>query len=233
MSIFLGIDTSSTDLSIGLYRDGKPFASISRYIGNSHAEHITHTLQTLLSTSGIDPEALDGVALAIGPGSFTGLRIGCAFVKGFCFGNVSPVLPVSSLHILAHAAGTHNGSVLAAIDARNGKLFRARFTIENSFVTRIADDELISSDLFYSELSDRDIIVTDTVGYRKSTIFNHLEKHATVIPVEQHPLQRGLICAAIASSTPSDNTSWSSAINIEPNYLRRSTPEERQGKKPT
>jgi tRNA threonylcarbamoyladenosine biosynthesis protein TsaB len=231
MSVFLGIDTSSTDLSMGFFSDGKPLATSTRYGGNAHAEHITGILQSILTTNGICPDDIDGLGLATGPGSFTGLRIGCAFIKGFCFGNDIPVLPVSSLLVLAHAACTHNGTVIAAIDARNDKLFQAKFAVNAGVVRRITDDTLVSSDRFYGSLSTDDIIVTDTMGYRKSTVFDRLEKHVSVINIEKYPLQRGLICSAVAANTPSTETGWSTALEVLPNYLRRSTPEERLRKK--
>lgn len=231
MSFFLGIDTSSTDLSIGLYSDGKPFAASTRYGGNAHAEHITGILQTIFTTNGIHSADVSGVGLAIGPGSFTGLRIGCAFIKGFCFGTDIPVFPLSSLLILAHAAQGRSGKVIVALDARNDKLFCATFVVTGETVQRITDDTLVSSDQFYTSLSDDDIIITDTMGYRKSSVFNRLKEHSSVIHIEKHPQQRGLICAAVAATTPSTDAGWSNALDVLPNYLRRSTPEERLRKK--
>lgn len=233
MNCIIGIDTSSTALGIGIYRNSLPVASCSRYIGNSHAEHITPFFRLLLEVNGISTAAIDGIAAAVGPGSFTGLRIGISFIKGFCTGTDIPVLPLSSLFILAHAAIYHTGRIVAAIDARNNDVFCATFNASNCIISPHTHDSVCSSEEFYNLLEKDDIIVTDTIGYRKSNVFSPLDGHYTILHAENHPLQRGLLCAAAGSSEPVTSSVWLPAIEIEPNYLRRSAPEERRCRKGT
>jgi tRNA threonylcarbamoyladenosine biosynthesis protein TsaB len=228
MSIILGIDTSSTDLSIGLYRDAAPIASYSRYIGNSHAEHIAPALRMMLGGNGIEPDTVDRIAVAVGPGSFTGLRIGIAFVKGFCVAHPIRVLPVSSLLILAHAAGYHHGRIVAAIDARNGDVFWAAFSRNGSALQRLTEDIVSPGEPFSAALTPEDIVVTDTIGYKKSTVFSALPVNCVTVPVEFNFLQRGLLCAAHAAAEINNPSVWCKPVDIHPNYLRRSAPEERQ-----
>jgi tRNA threonylcarbamoyladenosine biosynthesis protein TsaB len=227
MSTILGIDSSSTDLSIGVYRDGAPVASFTRYIGNSHAEHIAPAVSMLLGSGSLQPEAVERIAVATGPGSFTGLRIGIAFVKGICTAHPIPVLPVSSLQILASAALRHNGRIVAAIDARNNDVFWASFSRQENRLARRTDDTIASAEQFTAALSAGDIVVTDTVGYKKSTVFTSLPAFCTSLPVEHHPLQRGLLCAASGVDALSTPELWVHHGDIHPNYLRRSAPEER------
>ena len=227
MSYTLGIDTSSTDLGIGLYHDDLPIASYSRYPGNSHAEHITPVITMMLSVNGVPPDAIDGIAVAAGPGSFTGLRIGIAFVKGFCIGTSIRVLSLSSLQILAHAGIHHAGRIISAIDARNDHLFWAAFTASGNRINRLTDDTLHPLERFITQLSSDDLIITDTMGFKKSTVFSSLPSHCSVIAIERHPIQRGLICAGTGASLVKQDKRWIEATELTPNYLRRSTPEER------
>ncbi len=227
MSTILGIDTSSTDLSLGIYRDGAPVASFTRYIGNSHAEHIAPAVSMLLGSGNLQPEAIERIAIATGPGSFTGLRIGIAFIKGLCTAHPVPVLPVSSLQILAHAALRHNGRIIAAIDARNNDVFWASFSRRQNRLVRRTDDTITSAEQFTAALSKGDIVVTDTVGYKKSTVFSSLPEFCTPLPIERHPLQRGLLCAAGGVDALETADLWNHHGDIHPNYLRRSAPEER------
>jgi len=232
MSIIVGIDTSSTDLGIGIYRDGMPLASYSRYIGNSHAEHLTPLLATLLQTNGIPPHTVRQIAIAEGPGSFTGLRIGIAFVKGFAAGVNARVLPVSSLEILAYAARTVPGSVISAIDARNGDIFSAGFRSDGYRLHRNTPDTVVTRKQFLSGLSDDDIIVTDTLGYARSCAFTSLPEGCRHLPVSVNPLQRGLICASTGVIASGNEQLWLHHTELQPKYLRRSTPElrrEREG----
>lgn len=231
MSCILGIDTSSTDLGIGIYRDGFPVASYSRFIGNSHAEHISPLLSTLLSANEIEPRSLHHIVIAQGPGSFTGLRIGIAFVKGLAAGTGGRILPASSLEILAHAAPPGSREVIAAIDARNDDVYTARFSVATEGITRCTDDSMMSREAWYATLTSDSIIVTDTLGYSRSTIFTTLPRGKMVLPVEKHPLQRGLLCAALGAKSIGDSAAWLVPADIKPNYLRRSTPELRLNRK--
>jgi tRNA threonylcarbamoyladenosine biosynthesis protein TsaB len=222
MSWVLGIDTSSVDMGIGLFKNGIPVASYSRYIINSHAEHISQTITSLLSLNSVSPSEIKRIAITAGPGSFTGLRIGIAFTKGFSFSNEALVCPVSSLHVLAHAARTHNGTVIAAIDARNGDVFRASFTCTDGTLSRLSEDSVCSVQEFTESIPPGSIVVSDAMGYKKSTAFIALPSYCIHIPIEQFPIQRGFICASIGASIPEQSGKWINEIDLHPNYLRSS-----------
>jgi tRNA threonylcarbamoyladenosine biosynthesis protein TsaB len=219
MSLTLGIDTSSIDLGIGLYRDNIPLSSYSRYVRNSHAEHLTQAVKMIMESNSINPEEISHIAISCGPGSFTGLRIGIAFVKGFCTGMDIPVYPVSSLEVLAHAALRKEGRVLAAIDARNDHVFWGEFFFTDWKISRVSQDRVGSINEFCELIDENSIIVTDKMGYQKSTVFSSLN---TSIPVEKCSLQRGLYCALLGSSQIDNKSVWLETTEILPNYLRES-----------
>lgn len=223
MSWILGIDTSSVDLGIGLYKDNQPVATYSRFIRNSHAEHIANVVDMLLNVNGVKSHDIGHVAVSTGPGSFTGLRIGIAFTKGFCFGRPALVLPVSSLEVLAYSASNHEGRIVTAIDARNDTVFYALFENKKGRIERISED--CSADVieFKNILCQNDIIITDTMGYVKSSVFNFLNDYTRVFPVENYPVQRGLVCAQLGSDNFTNQTVWKNELDIVPNYLRSSS----------
>ncbi len=224
MSWILGIDTSSVDLGIGLYNGNDAVASYSRFVRNSHAEHIAQVVSMMLSVNNVKPHDVKHIAVSVGPGSFTGLRIGLAFVKGFCFGRSVSILQVSSLEVLAYAAQTYNGRVLSAIDARNGDVFFGVFTCRQAIVSRTGEDTAVSLDTLKNNIQQDDIIVTDTMGYSKSTVFTSLPAGVTVLPVEQYHMQRGAVCAAIGARKLNDTSLWTNDTTIVlPNYLREFT----------
>lgn len=227
MSIVLGIDTSSTDLSVGLVRDGRPLASFCRFVGNSHAEQITAAIRAVFDAGAIAPREVERIAAAVGPGSFTGLRIGLAFVKGFCIGRAVPVLPVSSLEILARAVHPGNGRVTAVIDARNDFVYWASFDVADGVFNRRSDDIISPKKTFFDAIANGDHVVIDTLAWNKSTLLAELPSLCHVYPVEQYPLQRGLLCALAGAHTPGDDPCWRDAVDVQPNYIRRSMPEER------
>ena len=226
MNWILGIDTSSTDLGIGLYRDTEPVASYSRFLKNSHAEHIEQAVTLMLQSNKVPAAAVTHIVIAIGPGSFTGLRIGLAFVKGFCAnGSAARVLPVSSLQILVHGALTRSSATaIAAIDARRDEVFWARFSLDSTGIVRNTPDALCPSNIFMDSLGSGDTVITDTMGYTKSTVFNALAGRKDVLPVERFPVQRGLHCAGLGAAHLTDKAAWKDALEVLPEYLRSFTP---------
>lgn len=226
MSWILGIDTSSTDLGIGLYHDTEPVASYSRFLKNSHAEHIEQAVTLMLQSNRVPAAAVTHVAVATGPGSFTGLRIGLAFVKGFCAnGSATRVLPVSSLHVLVHGALPRpSTTAIAAIDARRDEVFWARFSLTGTGIVRKTPDALCPLPIFTDSLESGETVITDTMGYAKSTVFNALARRKDVLPVEQFPIQRGLHCAGLGAARLSDEAAWKDALEVLPEYLRSFTP---------
>ncbi len=224
MSWILGIDTSSVDLGAGLFKGDTAIASYSRFIRNSHAEHIAHTVDMLLRINKVDPSEINHLAVTIGPGSFTGLRIGLAFAKGFCFGKPDAlILPVSSLEVMAYAAQRSSARILTAIDARNSEVFLASFRFSQEKLIRLTDDSVCSIDDFRDLVKPDDIIITDTMGYARSTAFNFLKQHPACYPVEKFPVQRGFFCASCGSQTLDESNLWRKHHDILPQYLRLSS----------
>ncbi|MFP4163186.1 MAG: tRNA (adenosine(37)-N6)-threonylcarbamoyltransferase complex dimerization subunit type 1 TsaB [Chitinispirillaceae bacterium] len=228
MSFVLGIDTSSTDLGIGLYRNGDAQASVCRFVRNSHAEHITQAVKMVLDLSGISATQLTHVAISVGPGSFTGLRIGLGYVKGLCLFGEPRVLPVSSLHVLAHAVGAQTGRrIFTALDARQDLIHWASFESAGTTILRLSEDKLSTADELLDTVCPGDLLVTDTMGFSRSTVFSQFEGKVEIRPAEKTPLQRGLSCCAIADSNLDSETLWQNASDILPNYLRLSAAQEK------
>lgn len=222
MSWLLGIDTSSIDLGVGLFNDKKPVASFSRYVRNSHAEHITPVVKTILESNGVTPLDITHLAVTKGPGSFTGLRIGIAFAKGFCFASKKAICPVSSLEVLAYGALTHRGRIVTAIDARNDEVFWASFESNGNSIHRLTPDSVCSAEEFQKSVKKSDTVITDTMGYLRSSVFDFLSEHKNFFPVESFPLQRGYLCTLCASTLMGKNDAWVQGHQIMPEYLRLS-----------
>jgi|WetSurMetagenome_2_1015567.scaffolds.fasta_scaffold00956_3 tRNA threonylcarbamoyladenosine biosynthesis protein TsaB len=228
MNRVLGIDTSSVELGVGLAFGGRPVMSVSRYTGNSHAEHISQAVDYLLAANKIEPSEISHATIAVGPGSFTGLRIGIAFLKGFCFARECRVLPVSSLESMAAAWPARDAGLACAFDARNGEVFWARFEKRQGALLRLSEDVLSPLDEFKKTISAGDIVVTDTLGYAKSTAFDFLKELPTAFPVERFPVQRGLACATLGCLRCDDAAGWTTADRLEPRYLSEAQAEKKR-----
>jgi tRNA threonylcarbamoyladenosine biosynthesis protein TsaB len=219
MSNIIGIDTSSFELGIGLVKDNEPILGISRYMRNSHAEHISMSVDFLLTSCNISPSEITHVGIAVGPGSFTGLRIGISFIKGFCFSRSIKVLPVSSLESMAYSINIRERPIVTACDARSKEVFCARFEPCGNGLTRKSEDALVTIDRFMNMVSDTDTVVIDSLGYAKSTVFDFLDKRPNTYNLEHHQVQRGLTCAKIAMMSVSRPDAWIDSAELMPRYL--------------
>jgi tRNA threonylcarbamoyladenosine biosynthesis protein TsaB len=120
----LALDTSTEYLSIALRLDGETL-SRDLHAGQQHSELMLPLVQALLAEAGIPLRQLDCIAFGQGPGTFTGLRIGCGAAQGLAFGADLPVAPVSTL--LALAEGSREERVVACLDARMGEVYHAAY----------------------------------------------------------------------------------------------------------
>ncbi|HEU4709689.1 MAG TPA: tRNA (adenosine(37)-N6)-threonylcarbamoyltransferase complex dimerization subunit type 1 TsaB [Methylophilaceae bacterium] len=118
----LALDTSTEYLSLALMLDGR-LLTRDVHAGQTHSQLILPLIGEMLKEADIALRDLDGIAFGAGPGSFTGLRIGCGVAQGLAFGAHLPVAGVSTLLALAHGSGA--AKVIACLDARMGEVYHA------------------------------------------------------------------------------------------------------------
>ena len=119
----LAIESAGQEASAALLRGEELVAEIACPPGAGVAETLLPRVHELLSGAGLGLDAIAAYAVSVGPGSFTGLRIGIATVKGLAFGSACPVVPVPTLAALARSAGRTGATAVALLDARRGELF--------------------------------------------------------------------------------------------------------------
>jgi len=120
----LAFDTSTEYLSLALWRDGEVTAR-DQLAGQTHSSLILPQLREMLDAAGLELKDFDGIAFGAGPGSFTGLRIGCGVAQGLAFGAGLPVLGISTL--MALAAASDQEKIIACLDARMGEVYHAAY----------------------------------------------------------------------------------------------------------
>lgn len=120
----LALDTSTEYLSLALMLDGKVLSE-DVHAGQTHSQLILPLIGQMLAEADVQLGELDGIAFGAGPGSFTGLRIGCGVAQGLAFGANLPVAGVSTLMALTHSSGSDK--VIACLDARMGEVYHAAY----------------------------------------------------------------------------------------------------------
>lgn len=135
----LALDTSTEACTVALWIDGR---TLERFeLGTRHAERILTMVDELLAEAGVALRQLDALAFGRGPGSFTGLRIGAGVVQGLAFGTDRPVVPVSSLAVLAQ--GQQRQRILAAFDARMQQVYWGLYERAHDGLVELRGDEQV------------------------------------------------------------------------------------------
>lgn len=117
MSLILCIETGTDICSVGIARDGELVSLRESDEGRDHAKKVAVFVDELLSETGISPDELDAVAVGMGPGSYTGLRIGVSFAKGLCYGLQIPLLAIGSLDALTEVAIEDNEAGILDVES--------------------------------------------------------------------------------------------------------------------
>ncbi len=123
----LTIETSTPSEEVAVVDDGAVLASERRVAGRGQADELLAAVSSVLETSGTPLERLDAIAVSIGPGRFTGLRVGLSTAKGLAAASGVPVLPAPTLEALAGSGGVFDGLVCPMLDARRGEVYAGLF----------------------------------------------------------------------------------------------------------
>ncbi len=113
----LALDTATKHISLALASETQIIAEHTWYTPNNHTLVLAPAVNQMLATANITPAKLDAIAVAIGPGSFTGLRIGLALAKGLALANNTPLIGIPSLDIVAQAQSPGAGTLIAVLQA--------------------------------------------------------------------------------------------------------------------
>ena len=231
----LAFETSAKAASVALLEDSRLLAESYQNTGLTHSQTLMVMAEDLLKTCGMTASQVEAVAVAAGPGSFTGIRIGVAAAKGFAWGSEIPCYGVSTLEAMALNLGVHSGIVLPVMDARRSQVYNAVFRAEGGKLTRLCEDRAISLKELEAEIKKYEESIF-LVGDGSILCYNTLQETVPnlVMPSEHRMHQRaagvGLVAAGmIAAGLPGNGA------ELTPNYLRLSQAErermERENKK--
>lgn len=146
----LALDSSATVATVALCEDQRLLAEYTVNNGNTHSETLLPMVESLLANFSMTAKDVDIFAASIGPGSFTGVRIGAATLKGLAFASNKACVGVSTLEALAYNLVSHKGLICPVMNARRSQVYTALFRSDGKALTRLMPDSAIS----ISELDD-------------------------------------------------------------------------------
>jgi tRNA threonylcarbamoyladenosine biosynthesis protein TsaB len=221
--LLLTFETSAKAASVALFEGEKLLGESYQNTGLTHSQTLMVMAQDLIKQCGYTPADITHTAVAAGPGSFTGVRIGVAAAKGFAWGKEIPCYGVSTLEAMALGLGIWDGTVVCAMDARRSQVYNAVFQVERGVLTRISEDRAIALADLKTELERIDGPVY-LVGDGAALTHRTLTELPLILPPEwkQHQRAVGVGLAALAAIARGEA---GDAAALAPNYLRLSQAE--------
>ena len=223
--MILAFETSAKAASVALLEGGILLGESYQNTGLTHSQTLMVMAEDLLKTCGKTAGDVTAVAVAAGPGSFTGVRIGVAAAKGFAWGKELPCYGVSTLAAMACNLGVWDGYVVPCMDARRSQTYTAIFKAESGKLSRIMDDCAISIAELGEKIKNCEKPIF-LVGDGAVLCYNALNEQVSglVLPPEHRRHQRAAGVALLAQDMMDAGISGDGA-SLTPNYLRLSQAE--------
>lgn len=169
----LAIETSTDQLGVALVDEARVLASYEVLADRVHGVELPDAVKRVLAAGGITLAQLDGIAIDIGPGSFTGLRIGAAFVKALVFIHRKPVIGIPSLDVLASGVPFARHLVCPMLDAKQRKVYAALYRTAEGAVRKSSDHQLVSVEELIPKLGHEPVIL---LGHGAGLYREHLQR---------------------------------------------------------
>ena len=172
----LALETSAKSVSCAVVENGAPLASAYQCTGLTHSRTLLPMVDAMLKNADLTLDDINAIAIAAGPGSFTGLRIGIAAVKGLAWAADKPCLGVSTLEAMVQNAAHIDGLIVGAMDARRSQVYNAVFEAKGGELTRLTPDRAISLEELCAQLQGKQQPIT-VLGDGGVLCYRYLEEH--------------------------------------------------------
>lgn len=219
--LVLAIDTATKIGSVALYDDKTGvIGEINLYVKVNHSNVIMDAVDSLFKLSGLTIKDVDRIAVTIGPGSFTGIRIGTAIAKGLAYSLKKPIVGVNELDVLAHMEENREDIIVPLIDARKERVYFSKYRYIDNILLR--EEEYKDGELreILDDLKGKKVtFIGDGAIVNEKLINEILEKDYTIFS-KANSIPRAGVAAQISLHLPEDNL-----YTLEPLYVNKSQAE--------
>lgn len=219
--LVLAIDTATKIGSVALYDDKiGVIGEINLYVKVNHSNVIMNAVDSLFKLSGLTIKDVDKIAVTIGPGSFTGIRIGTAIAKGLAYSLKKPIVGVNELDVLAQMGENREDIIVPLIDARKERVYFSKYRYVDNILLR--EEEYKDGELreILADLKGKKVtFIGDGATVNEKLINEILEKDYTIFS-KANSIPRAGVAAQISLHLPDDNL-----YTLEPLYVNKSQAE--------
>ena len=223
--LILAFETTAKAGSVALLEDGKLLAESYQNTGLTHSQTLMVMAEDMLKAAGKTMAEVGAVAVAEGPGSFTGVRIGVAAAKGLAWGGEIPCYGVSTLESMARTLGAYQGWVCPVMDARRSQVYNALFYVNCGILERRTEDRAIALSDLAEELKTAEepiFLVGDGSNLTYNTLKDSIPNLVLAPEHRMHQRASGVALAAAAKIAAGESGDGAA---LTPNYLRLSQAE--------
>lgn len=222
----LGIDSSGLVASAAIADEKNIIAEFTVNNKQTHSQTLLPMIEKVVDMSGIELEQIDAIAIAAGPGSFTGLRIGSATAKGIGLALKKPVVSVPTLEGLAYRVSVFDGIICPIMDARRNQVYTGIYKMDKGNLVCLSEQKAVDIHEIMEELEKYDekvIFLGDGVEVQRETIEKEFKKEYCFAPI--HLSKQGAAAVAVLGDIYFNQGKAEDAAEHKPIYLRKSQAE--------
>lgn len=222
----LGIDSSGLVASAAIADEKNIIAEFTVNNKQTHSQTLLQMIEKVVDMSGIELEQIDAIAIAAGPGSFTGLRIGSATAKGIGLALKKPVVSVPTLEGLAYRVSVFDGIICPIMDARRNQVYTGIYKMDKGNLVCLSEQKAVDIHEIIEELEKYDekvIFLGDGVEVHRETIEKEFKKEYCFAPI--HLSKQSAAAVAVLGDIYFNQGKAEDAAEHKPIYLRKSQAE--------
>ena len=227
----LGIDTSSMAASVAVIEDNKLICEYTINTKKTHSQKLMPMIENMLKLSDLDIKEIDAIAICVGPGSFTGLRIGMATAKAMAHVNNIPLIGVNSLEILGANMDLCNRNICSILDAQRNQVYMNKYILKDDKITELEEISIKPIDELLEEISssNEDWVLVGEAVYKYKEKIEEISN--ITIPSPANNITKASTLCFVARDKMLANGQVYNCYNINPMYIRKSQAEEQYEEK--
>ena len=227
----LGIDTSTMAANVAVLEDDKLICEYTINTKKTHSQKLMPMIENILKLSDLDIKEIDAIAICVGPGSFTGLRIGMATAKAMAHVNNIPLIGVNSLEILGANMDLCNRNICSILDAQRNQVYMNKYILKDYKITELEEISIKAIDELLEEISssNEDWVLVGEAVYKYKEKIEEISN--ITIPSPANNITKASTLCFVARDKMLANDQVYNCYNINPMYIRKSQAEEQDEEK--